>query len=61
MENLDMSQLKSIASRCSEYSPNGLQLTSSTNSNDVACTNCEHYENSKCSLGLIDQILTNLR
>ncbi|WFD09305.1 hypothetical protein [Tepidibacter hydrothermalis] len=62
MENLNMSELKAVASRCSQYSPmGGNQFTSSAGQNEESCSKCEHYENSKCTLDLIDQIKSNMQ
>ncbi|SHK37136.1 hypothetical protein [Tepidibacter formicigenes] len=60
MKDLSMGQLKAIANQCSQYEPNGVQLTSAVGNNNPNCANCNHYQNSKCNLDLIDEILNNL-
>ncbi|WP_099187708.1 hypothetical protein [Tepidibacter mesophilus] len=61
MDNLNMSELKAIATRCSQYSPIESQFTSSTGENEDNCSKCNHYENSKCTLDLIDEIRSNMQ
>ncbi len=60
MENLNMNELKAVASRCSQYSPMGNQFTSAVGENEENCSKCNNYQNSKCKLDLIDEIKSNM-
>ncbi|MEJ8553843.1 hypothetical protein [Tepidibacter sp. Z1-5] len=61
MENLNMNELKAVASRCSQYSPMENQFTSSVGENEENCAKCNNYQNNKCSLDLIDEIRSNMK
>ncbi|KXZ39404.1 hypothetical protein SAMN05661008_00410 [Alkalithermobacter thermoalcaliphilus JW-YL-7 = DSM 7308] len=60
MKNLTRSELKAIASQCSQYEPVSSQFTSSLSNASTSCETCSHYVDRKCTLDLIDQIYDNM-
>jgi hypothetical protein len=56
-------QLRKIAIYCDEYKSknnDNQTLTSSYEDRYESCTNCKHYTNNKCSLDLVDKVLSSM-